>query len=324
MIAKMAADRGISLVKTSAFNYDGEEHAEISVEEARGIFDYEVLVKPCRDEHGDALSINYLVNSRGNTIIPSYGVGERFTPIDNKGWFDFFVNNVMPELPGLKLETAATLYGGGTALLTTTFGDDWAVKGDNSPMRSRILFANDNTGQAAMLNGLTTVRVVCMNTLAMACGQVRGQSGTRVRHTATAEERAKEIVTEIKNRLVVFANTKSRIQNLASRQITPAMVGRVLDAIDPVPQEDGPAKTRSLARRANIVWQLEEGETAQTFTEKNGWTLFNALTHDIFNAKKPRRNTDRADVAFNASLGAKGGVIAKWFDIVESAVFAAA
>jgi len=102
MIAQLTTDRGISTIQSSVFNYDRQKRETLDLVEARDIMNYDVLVKPCRDEHGNKLGINYLVNSRTDTVIESYGVGAKFTPYQNYKMFDYITNDVMPLVPELK------------------------------------------------------------------------------------------------------------------------------------------------------------------------------------------------------------------------------
>lgn len=333
MIGHMKADLGISTIKTSAFNYDGNKHDFISVEEGRDIFDYQVLVNPCHTKDGEPVgNLNYLVNSRSETIIPSYGVADSFKPIDNVKWYDFFTQNVLSEVPDLKLETVATLHGGGTAILTTNFGDDFKVDGDDSPNKFRLIYANDNTGSSSLQIGLTCVRVVCMNTLALARKEVnngfKNGSGDAfsVHHTINGELMAKAAVAKIKRRLVDIQNMKTRIERLARINVTVADMTRVLNRAYPMAnKEKGTyAFTRTDNIRNEIIHQFESGETAQTFSNSSAWRLFNAMTFRTFNPIRENSRTDRTEIAFRGSMGDISGKVNKLFSIVEQEVVAKA
>lgn len=337
MIGQMANDRGISTIQTSAFNYDGEKRDFLDMEEARSILDYDVLVKPCKTQEGvDIPGLNYLEKSTDGSLIPCAGIGDRFQPYDNRKFFDYFTGEVMPQIPELRLETVATLHGSGTALITTNMGEDFHVQGDESPNKFRVLFCNSNNGTACLQLGFTTVRVVCMNTLAMAREEVKNdQNAFRIHHTESAESRVNEAVKVIYARLAQMSRMKERIERLASKEVNSAVLTRALNRIYPLdgyPADKSivsPGRTRMENLRAEVVRQFESGETANTFTNMSGWRLFNAFTQPLFASKKPTGlkkapRTDRAEIAFRGSVGDVGDKVSRWFNVVEQEAFGVA
>lgn len=321
MKGKLSNDRGISTIQTSAFNYGGEKHDVIDIAEAREILDYDVLVKACKTQEGeDIAGINYLVNSRDNCVIPSLGVGDRFVPYQNHDFFDYFTQDIMPQIPDLKLETVATLHGTGTAFITTNFGDDFKVKGDESPNKFRMLFSNDNTGKSSLLLGFTSVRVVCMNTLAMARKEVgHDEESFKVRHTETVNSRVGEAVRVIYAKLRALSEMKARIDALANKEVSPEMVQKTLNRIynQNAFERGSTGFTKLENKRTEVIRQFESGETAQTMTNKSAWALFNAYTFPIFNPKTEKKNSDRAEIAYRGSVGNVADRVSKIFNIIE-------
>lgn len=322
MIAKTQYDRGISTIQTSAFNYDGEKHDTISIEEGRDIFDYKINIKPCYTASGDVVpGINYLENVRGGSsnIIPSYGVGEGFKVIDSLQWYDQFTQQIMPEIPDLHLESCFTMYGGGASVFIVNSAGEYSVKGDESPNRTRFLFSNQNTGKGSLTIGLTEVRIVCMNTLALAVRNIRNDgNGMFIRHTKNSDCYVKCAISTIEERLRQSAIMRQRIDALARVNVSVSDLTKVLNRIYPIKGEKGSyAFTRTENIRNEVIHQFESGETAQSFTEKNGWCLFNALSFRAYNPLTDRKTTDKAEIAFRGSIGDIGLKVANWFNIVE-------
>ena len=154
----------------------------------------------------------------------------------------------------------------------------------------------------------------------MATKEVKGdKEGFKIRHTETAEERVDNAVKVIYAKLRQMTAMKDRIDALAAKNVDTGTVKRVLDRIynpEKYPEESA-ARTQAQHRREEVIRQFEEGETAQTFTKDNAWKLFNAATFGVYNPVRTNKKTDRAEIAYSASLGTLGGKIANWFQIVE-------
>lgn len=325
MKGQLANDRGISTIQHSAFNYDKQERSSIDILEARDIMNYEVEVHPCYTADGREIAgLNYLQKSTDGSIIPSAGIGDKFTPYNTVEFFDSFVNDIMPQVPDLKLETVATLYGSGAALITADLGKDFFLPGDESAYKSRVVFYNPNNGSATLQLGFSSVRIICMNTLAAARNEMANDdSAFNIKHTESIKDRVGYAVQTIFDRIRDIQTMKDRMTALAGKNVDATTVQRVINKLYPLeafPTDRdivSPGRTRMENVRAEVIRQFESGETAQTFTKDSALKLFQANTFRIFNPIKENKRTDRADIATRGIFGTVADRVNKILNVVE-------
>lgn len=307
------------------FNTDGVERDTLDIDLARKALDFEILKKPSYDEAGRQIPSQFhLVRSDDNEFLPSTtSVGNQYTPIQHKEVFEYIVNEIMPEVPEMKLELCGTIHGGGTGLIAATYGDTFYVKGDESDNNTRLFFANPSNGTGRMILGFTTVRVRCENTLMAATKEANG-NGFKVSHTANASEYTKKVVESIRNEAVAALEMKRMSQDLGMVGVSGETFQRCLDAIYPtfgIP-EDSRAYLNLKKLREEVTYQFECGETAKSMTTKTMWTAFNSFTYPIFNPNQLRKNTDRAQIAYQGMTSNTGkrvrGIFSKVYDIARS------
>ena len=307
------------------FNTDGQRRTELPADLARSAFDFNILKKPNFDERGRQIPWQFhLEKNTDGSLIPSTSVGAKFTPIQHLDVFDYIVNEVMPEVPGLKLEMAGTIHGGGTSLIAAKFGDTFSLPGDTSPNEMRLFFRNPCNGTGRMTLGFTTVRVVCQNTL-LAATQEAAQDGWTIKHTKSGPEMTSAAVHAIHGQARAALEIKERCRLLAETGIDGATFRRCLDAVYPVDSlPEGHARSRLENLRDEVVRQFESGETARTMKTKSAWAAFNSFTYPIFNPPRLRKGEDLAQVQYKAQMGDKARRVSDIFRKVERiAVYAA-
>lgn len=106
----------------------------------------------------------------------------------NRTAFDFA--DAIVESGEAKYETAGSLREGKVVFLSMEIPKTVSVDGENEDMRPYLLVANSHDGSRALSARITTVRVVCMNTLNMALGNRNNE--IKLRHTRNAEEKVAE------------------------------------------------------------------------------------------------------------------------------------
>lgn len=328
MIAMTEYDKCFSTALNghNPFNKDGQERTELTIEEARTAFDYEIKAMPCYDATGRKIpNLNHLQSDDG-VIIPCHGVADGFTPINHREVFDYITEKVMPEIPEMKLEMAGTIRGRSVGVFAAKFGDTFAIKGDNSPNELRLFFCNPTNGTGTMVMGFTNVRVVCQNTLLAATKEAKAD-GFKIYHTKNANIEIAGAANMIREQAVAALEMKRRCEALAEIGVDGETLRRALDAVYPLHQlpEDSFAYARMKNLREGVIRQFEDGETAQTMTDKrSAWALFNSFTYPIFNPDEKRlaksKSKDKAEIAYkgmNGNIAEKVGVI---FRKVESIV----
>lgn len=286
------------------FNTDGKPRTELPVEEARTALDFRIVKKPSYDEAGRRIPSHFhLVKDTDNSFIPSSGIGAAFTPVQHLDVFEYIVNEVMPQIPDMKLEMCGTIHGGGTGLIAAKFGDTFAIPGDESPNELRLFFSNPSQGRGSMTLGFTTVRVVCQNTLLAATEEAK-EDGWTIRHTKGAPEKTDAAVKCIHRQAIAALEMKEKCAVLARVGVDAGMVARVLEEVYPIGNlPDGHAKSRLLNIRNAVMEQFESRETAQTIKGDTAWKLFNSFTFPIFNPERISKRKDLAEIQFRGMTG---------------------
>lgn len=300
------------------FNTDGLARNELDIDLARSALDFEIIKKQSYDSEGRAIPKHFhLVRSDDNAFIPSNAIGEQFVPIQHKDVFDYIVNDIMPNIPEMRLELCGTIHGGGTGLIAATYGDTFKINGDDSANDIRLFFSNPSNGSGRMIVGFTTVRIRCQNTLMAATREAKG-SGMKISHTKSAPEVTRKFVAQIREEAVAALEMKRMSQDLGAVGVDIETFERCLDAIYPLHNipEDSMAYARLKKLRDEVTYQFESGDTAQSMNKKTMWTAFNSFTYPIFNPTRLRKQTDRAQIAYSGMTGDTGIKVRQMFNKV--------
>lgn len=303
MVARMASDKGISILSASQFNYDGANVDAITPEQAREIFNFTIEKKPCLTEDGIAIPrMYYLRRSDGGIVDANCSVGDEFEitsqPLETLEFAEF----IMSRVPGLRLETCATMYNGGSSFVCLSQGGEWLVRGDNSPHRSNVLLCNPLTrGRVHLVSHC--VRVVCMNTLqaAMTSGE-----GFRISHTKNARAMMERALELLRGELAEGENLRRKCEFLASKSISVEQVNNLLETLYPLPALRKGENEGALTRVQNIRREvLNQFESDTSFTDKTFYTFLNANTYLMEHPTHKQSRVDNAQVAFENIVGSR-------------------
>lgn len=320
MKAMTANDTCFSTIKgllSSVFNTDGVERGHIDIAEARAALDFKIEKRPSYDASGNALPGHFhLRRDTDDAFIPCPSVGEKFRPVQHLDVFDYIVNDIMPHVPGMRLETVGTIHGAGTGLVTATVGDAFSIRGDDSPHRARLLFSNP-CGRGSLVIGFTNVRIFCQNCIAAARREAR-KDGYSVRHTSGAGLLVQAAVHSIAAQAKMAEALRQRCERLAGIPVTADHLRRALDSIYPQRFEEGtPAHGRIEQMRRDVEFQFEQGATAQTMKADTAWKLFNSFSYPVFNPDRLGARMDMAEVAYKGSLGERANKVTRIFATIE-------
>ena len=124
--------------------------------------------------------------------------------------------------------------------------------------------------------------------------------------------------------LVMVEEMRLRCERLAEIGVDKAAFERCLEAVYPLGKLDPESKAYARMRSARefVLAEFESGKTAQTMSEKNGWTAFNSFTYPIFNPEKPKKQIDMADIQIRGMNGTKASRVGDIFEKVERALVA--
>lgn len=324
-IAFTKSDRGVSTTSTY-FTHDGVISDSIDIDQARSLLDFQVVTEPiCRPNGEEVADIFNLVRTDTNEVLPiGKSVGREFTPMNHIELFDFLKDRILPQMPELKLETVATMYGGASSLITGNFGEEFHLPNDNSGHRTRILFSNP-MGRGSLLLGFCSVRVVCQNTLMKARREVmRSADGFKIQHSTNVQYAAMSAFNSILAQVEEAKELREMQTVLANKEVSAEQVRNILNRVYPLEKYDkgSAGYTRAENTRNEVLRQFESGETAQTMDKKTAWSLFNSFTYPIFNPVKTSARTDMAEVAYSGMAGTRADKVSNifgtvWNEVVE-------
>lgn len=321
---KCFATKGVA----SVFNTDGIEREILDPSEVRSALDFTIVKKPSYDVDGRQIPGHYhLVREDNNLIIPSAGIGTKFTPVQHVEVFDYICNKIMPSIPEMSLETVGTLHGCGTGVIMAKVGDAFHIDGDDSPNNMRLMFSNPCNGYGSLIIGFTNVRLFCQNQIPVAIRQAR-QDGFSIRHTKNAELYVGSALEVIHASIEKAREIRRKSEGMAKVKVNKEFIERVMNAIYPFKPdaESGTIGfTKTENRRAEVMAQFESGDTAQTIQGDTAWKLFNAFTFPIYNPTATKKSVDMAEVAYTGAVGTRANKVARIFNTIynETMRFAA-
>src|SRR5215207_7021033 len=215
-------------------------------------------------------------------------VGESYTVLPHAKGFEM-VDALVASVDGAHYETAGAL-GKGEVI--------WGLADLNLPLRvgddvskNYLLFWTSYDASAAHSYGLTSVRVVCQNTLRMALSGKSAQL-LKVRHTKSGAQRLKEAHLALQTLSTDIKTVEEKLTFLAQRTMTRDATVTILDRLFPkTEREDG--RTESSTRRENVladILSLYESNDRNTFPEQRGtaYNMLNAVTNYVDHSRTAR------------------------------------
>jgi phage/plasmid-like protein (TIGR03299 family) len=147
-------------------------------------------------------------------------VGPAYHPLQNAACFSWFQPFLDAGLA--RLHTGGSLYGGRKVWLLAEIKRDAMEIGPGDTVRKHLLLSSSHDGSTSIRVGLTPIRVVCANTLALAHSGTAGSQLIRVRHTrrlATNLEALRDVINLADRE---FAATAEQYRQLRDRGINQA------------------------------------------------------------------------------------------------------
>jgi len=214
---------------------------------------------------------------RGNGSPAVLGiVGDGFQPIQNAQAFDF-VDSLLQAQDGAHYESAGALGQGETLwVLARVPGADIRINGTNDNSQSYLLVATGHAGNMSYLAKLTSVRVVCQNTLNMSLSH--SGSVFKVKHTKSAEARLTSAKSAMAGIITDSRILGDKLNTLATRRMTKDSMLSVINRLFPENKE-----TDNQGRRNSIVLkvlELFESNDKDAIPQIRGtaYNMLNAIT----------------------------------------------
>jgi phage/plasmid-like protein (TIGR03299 family) len=282
-------------VETMAFAHELPWHglgnrvdASVSIEEmltASGL-DWGVGLHPIFAQVGDTAvrvpNKSALIRETDNKVLTT--ASDKWVPVQNREVLEFF--REYTRAGGATLETAGSLNGGKTVWGLANLGHGFTV-GSGDAVKGYVLLASHHEMGKATTVRLTSVRVVCANTMAMA---VRGaKAAYSQNHLASFDAEAARNTLGLAHEGMVQMEKNAKL--LAKLNLTPSDTVRVLAphfmplpdeamAVDDVRQHvidkllsDATARSKSLHE---VLLSNEQAPGAMPGT---GWGVLNAVTY---------------------------------------------
>jgi phage/plasmid-like protein (TIGR03299 family) len=266
--------------------------ADISVEDAivAAGLDWEVGLKDLQTVDGVPVSHRATYRKTDGSILGV--VGPRYTPLQNKDSFDWFQPFIDAGECGI--HTAGSLHSGQKVWVLAQLNRDSSeiVRGDD--VSKFILLSNSHDGTTAIRVGYTPIRVVCVNTLAMAHNNKNSQL-IRIRHTRSSKNNLEQVRDIMDNINAQFEATAEQFRFLASKNFNQADIRRYVKTMLGIEGTvDGDIKTRTRNIMDEILALVEGPKQSATNVRGTWWAAYNGY-NEYLNYNKGRTEDNRLD-----------------------------
>ena len=266
--------------------------ADIGVEDAivSAGLDWEVGLKDLQTVDGVPVSHRATYRKTDGSILGV--VGPRYTPLQNKDAFDWF----QPFLDAGEcgIHTAGSLHSGQKVWVLAQLNRDNSeiVRGDE--VCKFILLSNSHDGTTAIRVGYTPIRVVCVNTLAMAHNNTNSKL-IRIRHTRSSKNNLEQVRDIMDNINAQFDATAEQFRFLASKNFNQADIRRYVKTMLGIEGTvDGDIKTRTRNIMDEILALVEGPKQSATNVRGTWWAAYNGY-NEYLNYNKGRTEDNRLD-----------------------------
>ncbi|MEC7119231.1 MAG: DUF932 domain-containing protein [Pseudomonadota bacterium] len=201
----------------------------------------------------------------------------------------------LTEQSGFELETAGVLKGGRKLWALARTGQSLLLKGKDVT-NGYVLLATACDGTLATTAQLTSVRVVCNNTLAVALGQ--GSGAVKVPHSTTFDPIA------VKQQLGLSVSDwelfKSQLTALSGRKVKDSETHKYLVQVfsDPYASKDAPPINERAMNRALELFQGHGRGSRLASSQGTAFGLLNAVTEFVDHERRARSTDHRLDSAW--------------------------
>jgi phage/plasmid-like protein (TIGR03299 family) len=219
-------------------------------------------------------------------------VGGNYTPIQNRYAFSF-VDAILEADGHAHYESAGALGKGERIWCLAKVNGEIRIQGTDDTSNTYLLFTTSHDGSLAATCKLTTVRVVCNNTLARALTGKGAQM--RVKHTQGAKGRLEEARRLMTGVNVQVKDIETKFNELAQRAVTKESFTSVMKQLFGDWEIPGANTTRTENKIKEIA-QLFRSNDKDTIPEIKGsaYNLLNAIT-EYTDHYSPFRKTEARD-----------------------------
>lgn len=229
-----------------------------------------------RDDKGTGLEGDTSTDEEGFLGV----VGDKFHSIQNARAFQFADAMVQAE-GGAHYEAAGALGKGEQTFILINLNESFEiVEGDRH--ENYFLFTNPHNSDASPMALVTSVRVICANTLRMALSQGT-KNALKFRHTASVEQRLVEAETAIKETRQTVRELREKLVELSERVLVRETVESVLDRLFPKPKVTNELGNATAAGAFTRV-ENRRKQFLEIFEKNDGDGGFKAIAGTAYNA----------------------------------------
>ena len=217
-------------------------------------------------------------------------VSKRYQPFQNAEAFAF-ADAIVGEGQA-RYETAGSLRGGRRVWMLLRLPEEVRV-GRGDEIHPYLLLANTFDGSGSLRALLTSVRVVCANTLNLALGTAGRAEGVSIKHRGDLQSRveaARRTLGLVHRRLRAFSE---EVEHLRATPMTAARLERYFDSL--LPDADTDAEKRN---RDKVLEQLnrnfEDDLNSLAGMRGSAWAAFNAVSEYADHQRKFRGGSPAA------------------------------
>jgi len=202
-------------------------------------------------------------------------VGGVYTPIQNVEAFSF-VDALLEAEGKAHFDTAGVLGKGEKIFVSATI--PYSIAPDRAKEDRTdcfLMFTTSHDGSESATAKLTTVRVVCNNTLNMALSN-KGMGTLKVKHSASGQSKLDQAKLLLTNARQSVESLKQKFDTLANRKIDKAVINTVMEDLFGKDWKDSPKKRNQVEHIAQLFSQNDNNAFPQI--KGSAYNLLNGIT----------------------------------------------
>jgi phage/plasmid-like protein (TIGR03299 family) len=267
---------------------------------------FEIKEAPVRFISGEAGSLGEIhsfadnkVLYRSDTKVPLSVVSSRFRVVQPKEILEFYKD--LTEISGYQLETAGVLKGGKKIWALAKTGQAAKLKG-NDEINGYVLLATACDGTLATTAQMTSIRVVCNNTLAIA---LKNGTGTiKVPHSTSFDPQA------VKQQLGIAVSNWDefiyRMKMLSERKVKSNEAMAYFLRVFADPSNGANSMNESALKKVQALYDGKGKGSELGSSRGTAFGLLNAVTEFIDHERRSKSDDHRWDSAwFGVGMGTK-------------------
>jgi phage/plasmid-related protein TIGR03299 len=200
-------------------------------------------------------------------------VGDVYTPIQNAQAFDF-VDTLLESIDGAHYESAGALGDGSRIWCLARVPYKIQIAGTDDISDNYLLFETSHDGSLSATCKLTSVRVVCQNTLTMALNSAG--TALKIRHSSSGTEKLEAAKKMMQGVQQSVESLSEKLNLLAKRKINPELSGKIMEGLFGKDWKDSTRKRNQVEEIARLY--AKNDGNAFPETKGTAYNLLNAVT----------------------------------------------